>query len=363
MSRKDSKKRSSKRFDFFKKARLHNFIHGVNGHTLATWQYIREHFEREDDQKYYPKRNIPFLERSARYRNMYWNKAKKDVGSGLFYTHHLMGEEQPEHGFIDVKFLSRKHKGIYYIACIRPAFSEIIDESHGKFRDMFLDVEEKAKDSFLFGKMSEEKRKEYYQKWKEEALAKEIEFKAYHTSFKKDYSYSYGVGLEIILNNGKTFVTDKEIEEAVQLFLDNGEEDIQIEVEQDYTEICLEFIARDYFTTLFYADFSYRNIAKKLIGNEITQEEYDIYLNINNLPSKSPEEYEYHNATHKKVHNLLYNSAYEKDFEEKREEIRKAFVPSQIVKTLNLNKQINCVFTELRQKVEDRYQEILKNMN
>lgn len=338
------KKITLKRFQRIKDKKLELFL--MTGHNIATWNYIEEMYQTR--RKFLTFRKRTFCELSTRYQKQKYNHVKKLIqkNNGLYYTEHLM-EPNKEHSWLDIYFLSKKHKNVFYNVEVITALMDIYDQLENKYKYMFS---EEGSLSFL--------KKEDLEKFKEEAIKTKIDFKV-QTTFKIDKKYVSGIGLQIVINNGKMTFSEEEMKNAIQLFLENEEKDIVISNEQDLLIPALISLAENEFRVKFLNNFY--EIKKQYIKNKIlSKEEMDFYYEKNKVFTSLDEERDHFKKT-SKIYTKIENDNIIRKLEELKENMLLNVFKSDnaiygdFVSTLNIHQDLNNLLMEFNKRFDEHF--------
>ena len=342
--KKKLKKITLKRFQRIKDKKLELFL--MTGHNIATWNYIEEMYQTR--RKFLTFRKRTFCELSTRYQKQKYNHVKKLIqkNNGLYYTEHLI-EPNKEYSWLDIYFLSKKHKNVFYNVEVITALTDVFDQLDNKYKYMFFE-----EDCFSFLK------KEDLEKFKEEEIKTKINFKV-PTTFKIDKNYVSGIGLQIIINNGKMTFSEEEMKNAIQLFLENEEKDMVISNDHDLLIPALTILAENEFKIKFLKNFN--EIKEQYAKNKIlTKEEVDLYFKNNKVFKSLDEEKEHFKKISKIFAKIEKNNIIQK-LEELKESMMLNVLKSEnaiysdFVNTLNIHQDLNNLLIEFNKRFEPHF--------
>lgn len=345
-----NKKRMTKRLELKRKKDLYNYLHGA--HNLETWEYIKSHYSNEKKNEY--KKNFShavFEELSTRRKKVQWKKIKKLIAEngykGIIYTHHVTDPDDPTHSWLDFYFLSKKHKYGFYNATISSKILDLLDELDIKYYAMFGREPESISNNF--------------EKFMKQEIEKEINFDSKDTTIHIDKCYAFGFGLIMKINEWSSRFTLDDVVKYVELFLENGEENLTIPNNRNLLLDSLLELTNSQFLVEGNKVFN-----KKLLALRAE------ILTSKGLTMPDPSTISYSLEDSKRIlkmqkeayHELEKNDLYVKE-KEKNKTFNKKYLNyykhETFVKSLDLSKPLNCLLTEFNQKIKQYLKEEMEN--
>ena len=183
------------------------------------------------------------LSRTKRRDKVFALKKEIDKENGLFTSRHYFDEEMH---WVDVYFLSRKDKFTLYNCTLVSPTNQFLDKIADKLYDVttpLLTTEELSKErafdfvpivkngirswimkkpeKVVYEKLGNLTWREYQNQVENELIQNEkIDI---YEQYTLDYSYAYGIGLNIVVN--EKFINETVVVEYITKFLNNGEKD------------------------------------------------------------------------------------------------------------------------------------------
>lgn len=279
-----------------------------------------------------------FLELPLRKRREWYRKEKNKIknfnDSSIFSTDHDLSDwvntltNEVQHYFpttyFDCHFLSKKSNHVYYNSYIVARPTVEYDEKHDSYLERLKIFKKNRKriramwrDEDLFSDINFSTKED--EKKVEEDFREPINFMVENTTFKTNYSYQYGVGLEIVINNETGGLTKEEIEDAINIFLENGEKDLVIENKFNHKDKIIRLFFDEIASScsIYYSVLLENKLEKELIqNNELTESEANLYFKKRFFGSA-----DFENGTHQK-HSKIRDKVektkiYERNNEEK----------------------------------------------
>lgn len=342
------KKRMVKRLELKKKKDLYNYLHGA--HNLETWEYIKSHYPNERKNEYKKKfSHAVFEELTTRRKKVQWKKIKKLIAEngykGIIYTDHVTDPDDPTHSWLDFYFLSKKHKYGFYNATISSKILDLFDELDMKYYAMFGREPNAISNNF--------------EKFMKQEIEKEINFDSKDTTIHIDKRYAFGFGLIMEINEWNSRFTLDDVVKYVELFLENGEENLTIPNNRN--------LLLDSLLELTNCQFLIEG--NKVFNKKLQALRAEILTSKGlTMPDTSTISYSLEDSKRilkmqkEAYHELEKNDLYIKE-KEKNEIFNKKYLNyykhETFVKSLDLSKPLNCLLTEFNQKIKQYLKEEL----